>query len=153
MLRPVALTLIVTAALCITAAPALAGDPIDVKGSKHKSGPYSNADVVLQMEPGQIKSVWFKVKNRSGQNLKRIRFGDARKATKGAFGLTWFHRGENVTKDVRDDDYRFGLDKGKSTKLKARVKQKAPGGMLFEGEALKPNVGGDASLAAINAEA
>ena len=127
------------------ATPAFSGmDGLALTSSKHQDGPFSNDVLHFDIDPGETKTGWFKVKNRTNDKVKGIRLGELQKAKNVTIEL--FDGDENITQDARSmNGYKFALDAGKATKFKARFK--VPGGNPGIGWFLigvdKPKVGND----------
>jgi hypothetical protein len=149
--RRVSLTGIAIAAACLVAAPAFAGNGVGITASKKENGPFTSNPANVNMEIGDVKSIWFKVKNRTGQRVNGIGFEFNHKATPGAFTVRVFDGKRNVSQDALGDGHRFGLKSGEANKLQVRLKQKDPGAMCFNATAEKPSVGDDTVPGSVNA--
>jgi hypothetical protein len=115
-------------ALAFAAAPALGGDPpIDVKGSKHKDGPYAETMQGVNVPIGEAKSLWWKVKHISGGKLD-VRFTDALTVNPNPEGLKirWFRGDKDITEAVKGAGYDFKLPKGSRKLFRAKVKAVGP---------------------------
>jgi hypothetical protein len=110
-------------ALALTAAPAFAGPPFDVKASKHKDGPYLETTQSVSVPIGDTKSLYWKVKHVSGGALE-MRFTDALTQSPNPEGLKirWFKGTKEITNEVKGSGYEFTLPNGSRKFFRARVR-------------------------------
>ena len=123
-----ALVFVCLAGLVLTAGPALAGPPLDVKVSKHEDGPYGEVGGNVDVPIGDTKSLWWKVKQLAG-GAQEMRFTDALTPSPNPEGLKirWFTQGgKDITGDVKNAGYEFTLPNNSRKFFRARVKAVGP---------------------------
>ena len=150
-MRAAAFAATLLATLCVVVPSAQSGPTaIDVTASKKKTGPFSDDAVSVSMSPGDTKTVWYRVKNKSGDDQGNLRFEAGMKATPEAFKLRWFRGKRNITKEVNHDNYRFALADDAAARFKAKITNTADGAMCFVGRAGKPALGMDSVFTEVN---
>jgi hypothetical protein len=139
-------------AVALIAAPSATslGPAIKVAVAKHKDGPY-RGEINSNMDDGQTRSFWFRVRTTSEQDDLELVFEDLGSSDDDGFKTRWFKAGNNVSSDVEGSGYEFKIDPGQSKYLNA--KQTAPdptAQTCLAGYAELPTITGDTSIVVIN---
>ena len=126
-----------TAALMLSAGTAGARltPPVTLKVAKHKDGPYAY-DQVVNVPVGKSKSVYFKAKNTTGENVDAEFDDNGSSSGLENFVVKWFRGDKNISSEVKGSGYDFPLKANKQAILRAKLTHSDPGsGFCLDGEA------------------
>jgi hypothetical protein len=114
---------------------------IDVEASKHRDGPYEDAQQQVNIPVGKEKSLYWRVKNFTAGPLD-LTFDDA--ATGGSdtdgYRIRWYRGRNDISSQVKGSGYPFKLKAGKKKIFRAEVKHKldVSPGFCIGGQASPP---------------
>lgn len=108
-----------------------AGPPpiaVDVKGAKHKDGPYLDDSQGVKIPIGRSKTLYWEVTNNTISPLDRV-FTDAETGSQDTSGYTirWFRRKQNISPEVKGAGFEFRLQGGATKRFSAKIRHKSAG--------------------------
>ena len=115
----------VVAAVLAIPAGALAGAELQVRTAKKASGPYAQV-TRLNIPDGESKNGYVRVKNKLDKKVGATLTYEIVIVSDPEYTIRWFKGKKNITSDVANAGYDFGLRPGKSKIFRARIK--APNG-------------------------
>src|SRR5262245_34758371 len=105
----------------VAAAPAGAGTGIDLKASKHASGPFEGS-VRRHVQLGEKRNVFLRAKNLEGSPLNGALMSSE---AEGNYTFKYFKsNGTNITDKVIDEGYFFTLSGGSAKTFRMQIKAK-----------------------------
>jgi hypothetical protein len=135
------------AVLAMGATSASAGDSlITVKAAKHKDGPYKPDVQDLNVDVGESKTLYWRVKNITSDQKLKLGFDDAATGDPAGWAIKWFKGKTNISPEVKGLGYEFNLKPSKKKIFSATIKHKSAGDPVV-------CLGGQASGAKTNADA
>ena len=106
-LAGLAATLVTVLAL---ATPAAAGTPpFVVKVAKDKDGPYKQGFTDVNLQGGQVKDFFFRVRNKEPEPFNNMRFQEIFGPAPDGMVYRWFKGNTNITQEVQTSGYAFNL--------------------------------------------
>lgn len=76
---------------------------------------------------GQTKTLYWKVKNNSGDSHQDMSFDDASTPDPSGYKIKWFRRKQNISSQVKGVGYEFSLGDGKTKIFRATLKRISSG--------------------------
>lgn len=118
-----AATLIAALALAAPAGAGGEGPPFIVKVAKDKQGPYQDGFSNVNLQGGQVKDFFFRVRNKEPEPFINMTFEELFGPAPKGLILKWFKGDTNVTSDVQGDGHSFNLpgDGRRFFELKAKA--------------------------------